>query len=640
MVWVSQHRHLSRYAPCASRKPRTITNPAENCQIVEPQEFDKPGEELGKDARVWELYVRETSQEDREFIDGWNRTTDVTLSEYYFLLFLIETSKSLRQYPANEVLGHPDATSLMTNGTQAAQDVNPITNALGPSRAIVIINALWFLSLILSVAVSFVAMLSKEWFFGFMRDRTGSPAAQARRRQLRWEKFQQWRVEEALAALPAVIHIALRRPFYIFRLHLVIDGPLVLFSGGLCVFLWELNSPAVAIPVTIVVALMITFCVFFTIIGPALDNFCPYSTTTFRMYNTLLRKDPQAIPDELCQDDAAKILHSMIKSRNPQFVDLAVQSLSAAKDTGIPVGLLEEWDAWTLVWSRFQSLLPYNLQFDNTASLYARAFLALEELNYNGVDRRNIQPEKACLLLWAMQGYVRQRDQHRIIQAGMRQEALQLGRVVVHHCLEALKHSSQPQNSNGPRDNHPEPIHHGNLGLIEHVTSLLERPDILGCNDAYGDICLGFTALLCCSPSYCPPSTLFPFIKRSMNAQPPGLKCTPEFALALGAYAFSRYDYPYLSDSIQTQKHIPRVERALSVVWHYVSGAGGYPEELAVLGLRYLEAHLDGEDRRDVSRALNRYSRPTNSLRPETGIHTLPPAFVVYNQLPNSSRII
>ncbi|CAE6534141.1 unnamed protein product [Rhizoctonia solani] len=367
------------------------------CQIVEPQEFDKPGEELGKDARVWELYVRETSQEDREFIDGWNRTTDVTLifSTLFSAIitpFLIETSKSLRQYPANEVLGHPDATSLMTNGTQAAQDVNPITNALGPSRAIVVINALWFLSLILSVAVSFVAMLSKEWFFGFMRDRTGSPAAQARRRQLRWEKFQQWRVEEALAALPAVIHIAL-----------------LLFSGGLCVFLWELNSPAVAIPVTIVVALMITFCVFFTIIGPALDNFCPYSTTTFRMYNTLLRKDPQAIPDELCQDDAAKILHSMIKSRNPQFVDLAVQSLSAAKDTGIPVGLLEEWDAWTLVWSRFQSLLPYNLQFDNTASLYARAFLALEELNYNGVDRRNIQPEKACLLLWAMQGYVRQR---------------------------------------------------------------------------------------------------------------------------------------------------------------------------------------------------------------------------------------
>ncbi|KDN33319.1 hypothetical protein RSAG8_13586, partial [Rhizoctonia solani AG-8 WAC10335] len=462
----------------------------------------------------------------------------------------------------------------------------------------------------MSVAVSFTAMLSKEWFFGFMRGRTGSPAAQARRRQLRWEKFQQWKMEEVLAALPVVIHISL-----------------LPFSGGLCVFLWELDSPAVAIPVTTVVVLMVSTCTFFTIVGPMLDNYCPYSTSTFRLYNAFRRKDPKAIPDEPSQDSVTtKVLQSMLNSENPHFVDLAVQSLSAAKFTGISVKLLEEFNTWSLIWSRFQALQPYNIQSDYTiVSLYSRAFLALEELNYDGEDRSKITPEKFCLLLWATQGYARQRDRHHTSRADIRQEALHLGRAAVYHCLIALRHNPQPQD--GPGDDYPE-----NSGLAE-VTSFFERANTSGCKDVYGDICLGFTTLLCCSPPNCPPSTLFPFIRRFMLPQPHDSKFAPEFALALGAYAFSRFDYPYYSPEsgtnsfAQPQSHISRVERALSIVWHYVSGKEDYPEELAALGLRYLEARLTGENREEVSLALNPYLPPIGQPRAATKIHTLPPDF-------------
>jgi hypothetical protein len=37
------------------------------------EEYDEPGAELGKDARVWRVYVQETDQADKEMCDDWDK---------------------------------------------------------------------------------------------------------------------------------------------------------------------------------------------------------------------------------------------------------------------------------------------------------------------------------------------------------------------------------------------------------------------------------------------------------------------------------------------------------------------------------------------------------------------------------------
>ncbi|KAH7329768.1 hypothetical protein B0J17DRAFT_679583 [Rhizoctonia solani] len=36
-------------------------------------EFDAAGTELGKEARIWKIYVEQSDQWDAELVDGWNK---------------------------------------------------------------------------------------------------------------------------------------------------------------------------------------------------------------------------------------------------------------------------------------------------------------------------------------------------------------------------------------------------------------------------------------------------------------------------------------------------------------------------------------------------------------------------------------
>jgi hypothetical protein len=83
------------------------------------------------------------------------------------------------------------------------------TPAFSPPRTAVLVNLLWFLSLSLSVAVSLIAMLAKEWCYMFMSNRSGVIYEQARRRQQRWNGIERWKMTEVLTYLPAVMHLAL-----------------------------------------------------------------------------------------------------------------------------------------------------------------------------------------------------------------------------------------------------------------------------------------------------------------------------------------------------------------------------------------------------------------------------------------------
>ncbi|KAF8607412.1 hypothetical protein BDV93DRAFT_435853, partial [Ceratobasidium sp. AG-I] len=126
-----------------------------------------------------------------------------------------------------------------------------------PSRSAVVINTLWFFSLSLSVAVSFVAILAKEWCHAFMSKRSGHPYNQARRRQSRWNGIKCWKMKEILTYLPMLMHLAL-----------------LLFAVGLSLHLLEINTN-VAIPVIVTTSAAIAFYVATTLLSLFYST-CPY----------------------------------------------------------------------------------------------------------------------------------------------------------------------------------------------------------------------------------------------------------------------------------------------------------------------------------------------------------------------------
>ncbi|QRV84936.1 hypothetical protein RhiJN_12952 [Ceratobasidium sp. AG-Ba] len=206
-----------------------------------------------KDAQVWKTYVQETDRSDKELVEGRNS-------------FIIESLGDLKPNSAESstqalllamsqalvAIGNNQSVSLSTTS-------QPADVTFAASHSAVIVNILWLLSLSLSVAVSLIAMLAKEWCYKFVSNRVGPMYDQARRRQKKWNGIEAWRLQEVLGFLPCMMHTAL-----------------LLFAVGLCIYLWDVH-PSVAIPVTIVTA--VATCVYsVATLVPLIAEFCPYST--------------------------------------------------------------------------------------------------------------------------------------------------------------------------------------------------------------------------------------------------------------------------------------------------------------------------------------------------------------------------
>ncbi|KAF8595226.1 hypothetical protein BDV93DRAFT_501423 [Ceratobasidium sp. AG-I] len=170
-------------------------------------------------AEFWPAYVKEADTYDRELFEGWNKMLDVILGEAALFsaistAFVLESSKDLKPDPAESAA----ATLLIMSQTLLAISnqsiqaptitVSDTSTFIAPKSAVVV-NILWFMSLILSISVTLVAMLAKEWSHLFMAGRTGLPQEQARRRQNRFDAMNDWKMAGVITALPTLMHLAL-----------------------------------------------------------------------------------------------------------------------------------------------------------------------------------------------------------------------------------------------------------------------------------------------------------------------------------------------------------------------------------------------------------------------------------------------
>ena len=125
------------------------------------------------------------------------------------------------------------------------------------------INALFFFSLVLSLASALFGILAKQWLREYLK--WNSPLAAPREnvlvRQIRFENWEAWNVETVIWSIPVLLELAM-----------------ILFLAGIVILLWTLDN-FVAISTTILSAVFLGIAAAFTIL-PIFVKRCPYKSPT------------------------------------------------------------------------------------------------------------------------------------------------------------------------------------------------------------------------------------------------------------------------------------------------------------------------------------------------------------------------
>ncbi|OBZ66676.1 hypothetical protein A0H81_13106 [Grifola frondosa] len=162
-------------------------------------------------------------------------------------LLLAQISAQLNSFVVNNAF---------INSTQPLLSTAP---AFRPSVYAVVINALWFSSLIFSLAAAFIGILVKQWLNRYTRGISIVSREAARVRQFRHDALMKYGVINIMALLPVLLQIAL-----------------ILFLAGLLVLVWSLHRVVAAIA-TALVGMLLVFLVITTIL-PTIAADCPYQS--------------------------------------------------------------------------------------------------------------------------------------------------------------------------------------------------------------------------------------------------------------------------------------------------------------------------------------------------------------------------
>ncbi|QRV82405.1 hypothetical protein RhiJN_10420 [Ceratobasidium sp. AG-Ba] len=314
------------YVPTNQIPPSTTRLPA-----YERLANEVLGRELAPEAKVWEMYVEEAKEHDSELVKGENDNLDMmllfaALFSAILTAFIIE-SKNLLQQDSTDVsvtllLAIAQSQQRIEQGTP--QVLPPIEMpAFASSAAARWINGLWFAALALSLAAALVAMLAKEWLTAFMVLRPRAPHAYALTHHRRLQGLKHWGALHMIDLLPSMLHLSL-----------------LLFSIGLAVYLWLLDS-RIAIAEVVITIMTIIFYAGTVLLG-ALYESCPFVTQMSKYMRVLFKAlhlvqdsrkpgsgNTSNINDGQTTEEELHTLHWLIETaRDPVIVDCSLQVLN------------------------------------------------------------------------------------------------------------------------------------------------------------------------------------------------------------------------------------------------------------------------------------------------------------------------
>ncbi|KAJ6549410.1 hypothetical protein DFH09DRAFT_855979, partial [Mycena vulgaris] len=215
----------------------------------------------------WTVYISEAEKYDKSLVESWKSNMEgmlifAGLFSASLTAFLIESYKTLSPDSGDQ------AVKLLTQiSQQLASGSNdsalPISPPLPftPSSTSLVCNALWFISLGLSLVCALIATLVEQWARDFLHraDMRSAPLIRAR--------------------IYSYLYYSMKR----FNMHLVVDiiplllhASLLLFFAGLVAFLIPVNLVMTVIAATLLVLVTAAYSVL-TFLPPGYMD-CPYRT--------------------------------------------------------------------------------------------------------------------------------------------------------------------------------------------------------------------------------------------------------------------------------------------------------------------------------------------------------------------------
>ena len=217
---------------------------------------------MPRDGTSWTKCHQLTERYDDDMCDAWKEEVDkllifvrscLSLHSLWFTYFIkaglfsatvtaftIESYKWLQEQNddvALRLLAFIAAQAAATNSSTLNLSIPPFSISSSQVR----INAVWFLSLTLSLSTVLIGIMCLQWLREYRRDVALPHKDAIALRQMRYEGLLAWHVPEILSALPVIL-----------------QSSLLLFFVGILDLLWDRNT-IVAASVTVVVGIVITF---------------------------------------------------------------------------------------------------------------------------------------------------------------------------------------------------------------------------------------------------------------------------------------------------------------------------------------------------------------------------------------------
>lgn len=185
----------------------------------------------------------------------------------------MESYRELRQDPTDTIIALLQ--QIAAQGNTPAEDHSNLNStsrlsndaqnlAFAPTANAKRVNALWFASLVLSLATASFGLTVKQWLREYLAGEYISPLIQLRIRNFRYTDMLRWRVFEIAALLPLLLQIAL-----------------ALFFTGLYFFTEDLHQPVGHTTVAFIVAWACPYVT--SILMPLFDQRCPYKNPFLRV---------------------------------------------------------------------------------------------------------------------------------------------------------------------------------------------------------------------------------------------------------------------------------------------------------------------------------------------------------------------
>ncbi|KAF7341586.1 hypothetical protein MSAN_02055700 [Mycena sanguinolenta] len=265
------HRLASAISHALGR--RTSTSKTPEPSISQPE---KPDPEKGyysnaeneeACAKIWSIYVGEAERYDTALVESWKADMEGMLIfsglfSASLTAFLIESYKMLQ--PDSGDLTVAGITQLSRQLAAIASNttfVVPPSQSFMPTAASLWCNALWFISLSLSLTCALLATLVEQWAREFLHktEMRPSPLRRARVFSFLYFGLKQFRMHTIVDAIPFLLHASL-----------------LLFFAGLVAFLLPVNH----IMMYLMCIVLFVFLVLYTVLTilPVVRLECPYRT--------------------------------------------------------------------------------------------------------------------------------------------------------------------------------------------------------------------------------------------------------------------------------------------------------------------------------------------------------------------------